>query len=188
MRQSVHQRHIPVYANQNQEIDAAVDVYLDAHIDDFAHELSERPVELIVNVDGPEGQTGHQNQVGGSQVAQVDLGHGAGLLVEDEDHQDEEVEEDSHNADGQDVDRRSAGQPVPGLRVGTARNVGVVMVAVQRRGVEVRKAAKKHNIQHKLCLILERDIIKFTGFKGHSCILSHFKHLIYILCYKTSSA
>lgn len=77
----VHQCDISIYADQNEDVDAAVGVYLDAQVDRFAQEQSERPVETIPYVDSPERQTGQQQQVGGRQVAQVDLGHGAGLLV-----------------------------------------------------------------------------------------------------------
>lgn len=78
---SVHQRDVAIYADQNEDVDAAVGVHLDAQVDRFAQEQSKRPVEAVPYVDSPEGQTGQQQQVGGRQVAQVDLGHGAGLLV-----------------------------------------------------------------------------------------------------------
>uniref|UniRef100_A0A3B5KKD1 Uncharacterized protein n=1 Tax=Takifugu rubripes TaxID=31033 RepID=A0A3B5KKD1_TAKRU len=87
----VHQGHIAVYADQSEDVDAAVCVHLDAQVDGFAQEEPERPVEAVPYVDSPERQTGQQQQVGGRQVAQVDLGHGAGLLVQAENHQDKDV-------------------------------------------------------------------------------------------------
>lgn len=65
----VHQRDIPIYADQNKDVDAAVSVHLNAHVDRFAQKQSERPVEAIPYVDGPERQTRQQQHVGGRQVA-----------------------------------------------------------------------------------------------------------------------
>lgn len=43
----MHQCHVAIYANQHKEVDAAVRVHFDAHVDDFAHELTEGPVEAV---------------------------------------------------------------------------------------------------------------------------------------------
>uniref|UniRef100_A0A8C4E8E3 Uncharacterized protein n=1 Tax=Dicentrarchus labrax TaxID=13489 RepID=A0A8C4E8E3_DICLA len=99
MRHCMHQCHIAIYANQNEEVDAAVGIHLNAQVDDFAQEQTKRPVEIVVCVDSPEGQTGHQNNVSSSQVAQVDLSHSAGLLVEAENHDDKHIKHDSQHSD-----------------------------------------------------------------------------------------
>uniref|UniRef100_A0A3B3DK20 Uncharacterized protein n=1 Tax=Oryzias melastigma TaxID=30732 RepID=A0A3B3DK20_ORYME len=88
MRQTMHQCYVAIYANQNKEVCTAVDVHLNAHIHSLAHELAKRPIEIIGNVDGPERQTANQDQIGSCQVAQEDLCHRAGLVVEAENDQD----------------------------------------------------------------------------------------------------
>uniref|UniRef100_A0A4W6EP85 Uncharacterized protein n=1 Tax=Lates calcarifer TaxID=8187 RepID=A0A4W6EP85_LATCA len=104
MRQRVHQCHVTIYADQNQEVDAAVDIHCDGEIDQFAQGTTKRPVEFSGCTHSPEGQTGDQDKVSSSQVAQVDLSHGACLLVETEYHQDKHIKDDSQNSDDQDID------------------------------------------------------------------------------------
>uniref|UniRef100_A0A8C5BAN0 Uncharacterized protein n=1 Tax=Gadus morhua TaxID=8049 RepID=A0A8C5BAN0_GADMO len=84
VRHGVHQRHIAVRAHQNHEVDAAVGVDLDAQDHQGAHEGRKGPIEAMSHVDRPEGQAGHQDQVGCRQVAEVDLGDRARRLVEAE--------------------------------------------------------------------------------------------------------
>ena len=127
----MHQCHIAIYANQNEEVDAAVGVHLNAHVDDFAKELTESPLESIGYVDSPEGQTGHQDEVGSSQVAQVDLRHGAGLLVEAENHQDEHIEHDSQHRDDQDIHWLADVEPLPVVHISAVLGaIGVVLVSI----------------------------------------------------------
>uniref|UniRef100_A0A8C9Z6B6 Uncharacterized protein n=1 Tax=Sander lucioperca TaxID=283035 RepID=A0A8C9Z6B6_SANLU len=69
MGQWVHQCNIAIYANQNEEVDAAVE------------------------------------KVSSSQVTQVDLSHGAGLLMKAENHQDKPIHPDSQHTDQQHIRR-----------------------------------------------------------------------------------
>lgn len=54
MGHCVHQRHISIYTDQNEEVDAAVCVHLNTKVDNFTKELTKRPVEIIGYVDSPE--------------------------------------------------------------------------------------------------------------------------------------
>ncbi|CAG5866564.1 unnamed protein product, partial [Menidia menidia] len=98
--QGVYQCHIAIYANQNQEIYAAENIHAEAC-------FAKNPVELIDYVDSPERQTGYQQKVRSSQVAQVDLSHCAGLLMEAENHQHKYIQDDSHNSDDHNIHRNS---------------------------------------------------------------------------------
>uniref|UniRef100_A0A3P8V2R1 Uncharacterized protein n=1 Tax=Cynoglossus semilaevis TaxID=244447 RepID=A0A3P8V2R1_CYNSE len=124
----------PAVGHRMHQVDAAKHVELNAHVDHFAQGATKGPVVAVGHVDGPEGQTAHQDQVCGREVAQVNLGHGAGFLVKKENHQDEDVEHDSQHGDEHDVHRLTGVQPFPALVVGTLCAVsdvfGGVMAAV----------------------------------------------------------
>uniref|UniRef100_A0A665WBJ0 Uncharacterized protein n=1 Tax=Echeneis naucrates TaxID=173247 RepID=A0A665WBJ0_ECHNA len=126
----MHQRHVAIDAYQDEEVEAAIDVHLNAQVDDFAKELTEGPVEAVGYVDSPERQTRHQQQVGSSQVAQVDLRHSAGLLVETEHHQDEHVKKYSQHRDEQDIDRLTGVKPLPVVQLRTFSAICAVLVPI----------------------------------------------------------
>ncbi len=130
MGHCMHQCHISIYANQNKEVDAAAGVHDNAEVDDFAQEPPKRPIETVGYVDSPEGQTGHQDKVSSSQVAQVDLSHGAGLLMKAENHQDKHIKYDSQHSDEQDIHRLPGVEPLPGVLIRTISAIGVVLVAI----------------------------------------------------------
>uniref|UniRef100_A0A3B4WZN5 Uncharacterized protein n=1 Tax=Seriola lalandi dorsalis TaxID=1841481 RepID=A0A3B4WZN5_SERLL len=109
---------------------AAVDIHLNAQVDEFAKELTKGPVETVGYVDSPEWQTGHQDEVGSSQVAQVDLGYGAGLLVETEYHQDKHIKHNSQHRDEQDIHWLTGVEPLPVILLRTPSAIGVVLVSI----------------------------------------------------------
>lgn len=135
--------HIAIYANQNEEVDAAVGVHLNAQVDDFAHEQTKRPIETIGYVDSPKGQTSHQDEVSGRQVAQVDLSHGAGLLVEAENPQDKHVEHNPNHSDDEDIHWLAGVEPLPVVLLRTVCAIGVVLVSIESCGAEVWDAVEK---------------------------------------------
>uniref|UniRef100_A0A8P4GB36 Uncharacterized protein n=1 Tax=Dicentrarchus labrax TaxID=13489 RepID=A0A8P4GB36_DICLA len=110
--QRMHQCHKAIYANQNEEVYAAVDIHIYDHVDNFAQEQTKNPIETIQYVDSPEGQTGHQNKVSSSQVAQVDLSHGAGLLMKPENHEHKHVKHNPQRSDQQDEHRHRSFGPI----------------------------------------------------------------------------
>uniref|UniRef100_A0A3Q3BW23 Uncharacterized protein n=1 Tax=Haplochromis burtoni TaxID=8153 RepID=A0A3Q3BW23_HAPBU len=55
----LHKCYIAIDANHDQSEDAGI--HLNSHIDNFAHEMTKRPFKIIEHVNGPEGQTGHQD-------------------------------------------------------------------------------------------------------------------------------
>uniref|UniRef100_A0A8C3AUR9 Uncharacterized protein n=1 Tax=Cyclopterus lumpus TaxID=8103 RepID=A0A8C3AUR9_CYCLU len=128
MGHCVHQCHIAIHANQNKEVDGAVGVYLNAQVDDFAHEQTKRPIETVGYVDSPERQTRHQDEVGSSQVAQVDLSHSAGLLVKPENHQDKHIEHGSQHSNEQDIHWLTSVEPLPVVQIRTNRSISVVLL------------------------------------------------------------
>lgn len=81
----MHQGQIAIYANQNEKVDAAVVIDYNTKRDNFTHEAAKDPVIVVGYVDTPERQEQHQEEVSSGHVAQVDLCHSAGLLVEQED-------------------------------------------------------------------------------------------------------
>ncbi len=139
----MHQCHKAINANQNEKVDAAVGVYLNAQVDDFAQEQTERPVETAGYVDSPEGQTGNQDEVSSGQVAQVDLSHGAGLLVEAENHQNKQIEYDPKHSDEQDIHRLPGIEPRPRLPLGTISAIGYVLASKKSGCAEVWYAVEK---------------------------------------------
>uniref|UniRef100_A0A8C7GT48 Uncharacterized protein n=1 Tax=Oncorhynchus kisutch TaxID=8019 RepID=A0A8C7GT48_ONCKI len=120
------QCHIAVHADQRQEIDTAVVIHIDSHVDQATQQGAEGPVEAIGHIDSPEGEAGDQEQISGSQVSQVDLCYGAGLLMQAEHQQDKPVIQNPQYAGGQDVGQLRGVKPVPLLSVRAVAGVGTV--------------------------------------------------------------
>lgn len=107
----MHQCQIAIYANQNEEVDATIDIHMNARVDEFAHEQTKSPSIVPGYVDSPEGQTSHEHKVSSSQVAQVDLSHGAGLLMEAENQHNKHIKHNPQHRDDQDINRHDSGDP-----------------------------------------------------------------------------
>uniref|UniRef100_A0A8K9V4E7 Tc1-like transposase DDE domain-containing protein n=1 Tax=Oncorhynchus mykiss TaxID=8022 RepID=A0A8K9V4E7_ONCMY len=112
----MHQCHIGVHADQSQEVDTAVGIHVDSHVDQATQQGAEGPVKAIGHIDSPEGEAGDQEQISGSQVAQVDLCYGA----------DKHVIQNPQYAGGQDVGQLHGVKPVPLLGVRAVAGVGTV--------------------------------------------------------------
>lgn len=107
----MHQSQKAIHANQNEEVDATIDIHINACVDDFAHEQTKSPSIVPGYVDSPEGQTSHEHEVSSSQVAQVDLSHGAGLLMEAENHHNKQIKHNPQHRDDQDINRHDGDDP-----------------------------------------------------------------------------
>uniref|UniRef100_A0A3B4AH67 Uncharacterized protein n=1 Tax=Periophthalmus magnuspinnatus TaxID=409849 RepID=A0A3B4AH67_9GOBI len=88
--------HVAVETDQSQEEDAADVVHGDGDVDHFAEEFSKVPLVPAGDGECPKGEEGHQNEVGQSQVPQVDVSHAAGLPLEAEDQEHQEVPQQTH--------------------------------------------------------------------------------------------
>lgn len=51
MGHRMHHCYIAIYAYQDEEVDAAICIHVNARIDDFSQELTKRPVEPVGYID-----------------------------------------------------------------------------------------------------------------------------------------
>uniref|UniRef100_A0A3Q3DPW2 Uncharacterized protein n=1 Tax=Hippocampus comes TaxID=109280 RepID=A0A3Q3DPW2_HIPCM len=154
VRHRVNQRHVAIQAHQNQEVDTAVGTHLDTRVDHFAHGQTERPVEIVGDVDGPKGKAGHQDEVGSRQVAQVDFGHRARLLVQAEHQQHEGVQHHSERGDDPHVDGLAAGERLPHVWIDAVLFNGVILASVGERGAQLRYSVGQSKGRFKLTVSL----------------------------------
>lgn len=80
---------IPVHGHDGQEEDAAVKPGEEDESHNFAENLWKQPSPDVVN--GPEGQTGGEDQVGDGQVEDENVGERLEVLIQSQDHKNEDV-------------------------------------------------------------------------------------------------
>uniref|UniRef100_A0A4W3HZ96 Uncharacterized protein n=1 Tax=Callorhinchus milii TaxID=7868 RepID=A0A4W3HZ96_CALMI len=100
----VHQGEVTVDADHRQQVDAAEQVHVDDRAHRLAQELAEGPVVAVDDVGRPEGQAANEEEVGGRQVSQVDLGHRTADPVQHQHQQHKGVAHHPDCADQHDVD------------------------------------------------------------------------------------